>query len=130
MSPQRRNFIFLAIVLGMLLAALDPTIVATALPTIVANLGDAWHQSWVVTGYLQRDGDQMWLTQYGSQQVNYVYSLLLAGIVDKLSRSPSFEGRPDRREVQAALQRIAHRVLAQRDWNDEAPTMALPRGGR
>ncbi|MDT5348003.1 MAG: hypothetical protein QOH91_1290 [Mycobacterium sp.] len=82
------------------------------------------------TGYLQRDGDQMWLTQSGSQQVNYVYSLLLAWIVDKLSRSPSFEGRPDRREVQAALQRIAHRVLAQRDWNDEAPTMALPGGGR
>jgi hypothetical protein len=41
MSPQRRNFIFLAIVLGMLLAALDPTIVATALPTIVANQCDA-----------------------------------------------------------------------------------------
>ena len=34
-SPQRRNFVFLAIVLGMLLAALDQTIVATALPTIV-----------------------------------------------------------------------------------------------
>lgn len=51
-SPQRRNFIFLAIVLGMLLAALDQTIVATALPTIVADLGDAGHQSWVVTSYL------------------------------------------------------------------------------
>jgi hypothetical protein len=37
-SPQRRNFVFLAIVLGMLLAALDQTIVATALPTIVADL--------------------------------------------------------------------------------------------
>ncbi|ETZ99316.1 sugar (and other) transporter family protein [Mycobacterium kansasii 824] len=51
-SPQRRNFIFLAVVLGMLLAALDQTIVATALPTIVADLGDAGHQSWVVTSYL------------------------------------------------------------------------------
>ncbi|MGH3525150.1 MAG: MFS transporter, partial [Mycobacterium sp.] len=51
-SPQRRNFIFLAIVLGMLLAALDQTIVATALPTIVADLGGAGHQSWVVTSYL------------------------------------------------------------------------------
>jgi hypothetical protein len=40
-SPQRRNFVFLAIVLGMLLAALDQTIVATALPTIVADLGGA-----------------------------------------------------------------------------------------
>src|ERR1700744_4320057 len=51
-SPQRRNFVFLAIVLGMLLAALDQTIVATALPKIVADLGGAGHQSWVVTSYL------------------------------------------------------------------------------
>lgn len=52
LNPQRRNLIFTAIVLGMLLAALDQTIVATALPTIVADLGDAGHQSWVVTSYL------------------------------------------------------------------------------
>jgi len=52
LSPQRRNFVFLAIMLGMLMAALDQTIVATALPTIVADLGDAGHQSWVVTSYL------------------------------------------------------------------------------
>ncbi len=51
-SSQRRNFVFLAIMLGMLMAALDQTIVATALPTIVADLGDAGHQSWVVTSYL------------------------------------------------------------------------------
>ena len=51
-SPRRRNFVFLAITLGMLMAALDQTIVATALPTIVADLGDAGHQSWVVTSYL------------------------------------------------------------------------------
>ncbi|HEY6646456.1 MAG TPA: MFS transporter, partial [Mycobacterium sp.] len=52
MSPQRRNFIFVAVLLGMLLAALDQTIVATALPTVVADLGGAGHQSWVVTSYL------------------------------------------------------------------------------
>ncbi|EUA10119.1 sugar (and other) transporter family protein [Mycobacterium kansasii 732] len=51
-STQRRNFVFLAVVLGMLLAALDQTIVATALATIVAHLGDAGHQSWMVTSYL------------------------------------------------------------------------------
>src|SRR5256885_9633560 len=51
-SPQRRNFVFLAVLLGMLLAALDQTIVATALPTVVADLGGAGHQSWVVTSYL------------------------------------------------------------------------------
>ena len=58
MSPaqatgQRR----LAAVLGslmlvMLLAALDQTIVATALPTIVGDLGGLEHLSWVVTAYL------------------------------------------------------------------------------
>ncbi len=51
-SPQRRNIIFVAVLLGMLLAALDQTIVATALPTVVADLGGAGHQSWVVTSYL------------------------------------------------------------------------------
>ena len=51
-SLQRRNLIFVAVLLGMLLAALDQTIVATALPTVVADLGGAGHQSWVVTSYL------------------------------------------------------------------------------
>jgi MFS family permease len=41
-----------AIMLGMLLAALDQTIVATALPTIVGDLGGANHLFWVVTSYL------------------------------------------------------------------------------
>jgi EmrB/QacA subfamily drug resistance transporter len=51
-TPQRRNLIFVAVLLGMLLAALDQTIVATALPTVVSDLGGAGHQSWVVTSYL------------------------------------------------------------------------------
>lgn len=79
----------------------------------------------VATGYVQRDGEQMWLTPAGAQQVDYVYSLLLAWLVDKLARSPGFEGRPDRREVEAALQRIAHRVLAQRDWHDGQSAPAI-----
>ena len=36
----------------MLLAALDQTIVSTALPTIVSDLGGLDHLSWVVTAYL------------------------------------------------------------------------------
>src|SRR5437764_11952440 len=40
------------LMLGMLLAALDQTIVATALPTIVGDLGGLNHLSWVVTSYL------------------------------------------------------------------------------
>jgi hypothetical protein len=44
--------IFIALMLGMFLAALDQTIVATALPTIVGDLGGLNHLSWVVTAYL------------------------------------------------------------------------------
>ncbi len=41
-----------ALMLGMLLAALDQTIVATALPTIAGDLGGLNHLSWVVTAYM------------------------------------------------------------------------------
>ncbi|MFG3151008.1 DHA2 family efflux MFS transporter permease subunit [Streptomyces sp. NPDC048219] len=41
-----------ALLLGMLLAALDQTIVSTALPTIVSDLGGLEHLSWVVTAYI------------------------------------------------------------------------------
>jgi EmrB/QacA subfamily drug resistance transporter len=86
----------------------------------------------MATGYVQRDGDQMWLTPAGNQQVEYVYSLLLAWIVDKLSRSPGFAGRPDHRQVEVALEHVAHQVLAQRDWYDERPARtglrAIPQG--
>jgi EmrB/QacA subfamily drug resistance transporter len=44
--------IFAALMLGMFLAALDQTIVSTALPTIVGELGGLDHLSWVVTSYL------------------------------------------------------------------------------
>ncbi|MFC0437261.1 MDR family MFS transporter [Kutzneria buriramensis] len=51
-SRGRINAIFGMVLLGMLLAALDQTIVGTALPTIVGDLGGAGHLSWVVTAYL------------------------------------------------------------------------------
>ncbi len=53
--PMTRRGVYLpigALLLGMLLAALDQTIVATALPTIVSDLGGMDHLSWVVTAYL------------------------------------------------------------------------------
>ncbi|MEU9149866.1 MDR family MFS transporter [Streptomyces sp. NPDC048417] len=52
LDTRRRNVVFVTIVLGILLAALDQTIVGTALPTIVSDLGGAAHMSWVVTSYL------------------------------------------------------------------------------
>ncbi|MFD6973784.1 DHA2 family efflux MFS transporter permease subunit [Streptomyces sp. NPDC059979] len=41
-----------ALLLGLLIAALDQTIVSTALPTIVSELGGLSHLSWVVTAYM------------------------------------------------------------------------------
>ena len=43
---------FSGLLLAMLLAALDSTIVSTALPTIVGELGGLEHLAWVVTAYL------------------------------------------------------------------------------
>jgi EmrB/QacA subfamily drug resistance transporter len=51
--PQPRvRVIFMALMLVLLLASLDQTIVSTALPTIVGDLGGLSHLSWVVTAYL------------------------------------------------------------------------------
>src|SRR6204780_5258085 len=41
-----------ALMLGMLLAALDQTIVSTALPTIVGDLHGGSHIAWVITSFL------------------------------------------------------------------------------
>lgn len=52
LEGRARILAFSTIGLGMLLAALDGTIVSTALPTIVGDLGGGNHVSWVVTSYL------------------------------------------------------------------------------
>jgi EmrB/QacA subfamily drug resistance transporter len=52
LTGRARTIAFATVALGMLLAALDGTIVATALPTIVGDLGGGAHMSWVVTAYL------------------------------------------------------------------------------
>lgn len=52
LNGRARQIAFITIALGMLLAALDSTIVSTALPTIVGDLGGGNHVSWVVTSYL------------------------------------------------------------------------------
>ncbi|WP_329165644.1 MDR family MFS transporter [Streptomyces sp. NBC_01267] len=52
-QPQRSVMVAIgALLLGMLIAALDQTIVSTALPTIVSDLGGMEHLSWVVTAYM------------------------------------------------------------------------------
>jgi EmrB/QacA subfamily drug resistance transporter len=49
---RRILIVFPGLMLAMMLAALDSTIVATSLPTIVTDLGGLTHISWVATAYL------------------------------------------------------------------------------
>ncbi len=52
LSHRDKTIIIAGLMTGLLLAALDQTIVATALPTIVGELGGIESLSWVVTAYL------------------------------------------------------------------------------
>jgi EmrB/QacA subfamily drug resistance transporter len=75
-------------------------------------------------GYAQRDIDRLWLTPSGAREVDFISSLLQGWIVDKLTRSADFEGRLDRVQVEAALNRITHRIVAQPDWDDDRPKLS------
>ncbi|SIR23274.1 MDR family MFS transporter [Micromonospora avicenniae] len=52
LNSRQIRLLMIGLMTGMLLAALDQTIVGTALPTIVGELGGISHYSWVVTAYL------------------------------------------------------------------------------
>lgn len=52
LNKRRIWIIFSALIAGMLLASLDQTIVSTAMPTIVGQLGGVEHQTWITTAYL------------------------------------------------------------------------------
>lgn len=71
----------------------------------------------IVGGLVLRAGDDLWLTQAGLREVDAVSAVIVSGIVHKLDRSQDFAGRPDREAVEAALERIAHRILVQREWD-------------
>jgi MFS family permease len=76
---------------------------------------------------LETDG-KLWLTQDGVKQVDAASAAIVGKIVDKLARSPAFEGRPDREQVEAALERIAHRMLVQRGWDDDRALVGASAG--
>lgn len=52
LTKRRIWIIFSALIAGMLLSSLDQTIVSTAMPTIVGQLGGVEHQAWITTAYL------------------------------------------------------------------------------
>jgi EmrB/QacA subfamily drug resistance transporter len=51
-TSNRRNIIFVALLLGMLVAATNQTLVSPAMPVIVAELGGIEHYSWIATSTL------------------------------------------------------------------------------
>ena len=52
LTQKRIWIIFSALIAGMMLSSLDQTIVSTAMPTIVGQLGGVEHQAWITTAYL------------------------------------------------------------------------------
>ncbi|MGY1636121.1 MDR family MFS transporter [Geodermatophilus sp. SYSU D00742] len=52
LTRRRVNLIFSALIAGMLVSSLDQTIISTAMPTIVGDLGGVSHMAWVTTAYL------------------------------------------------------------------------------
>src|SRR5919199_5667098 len=52
MSNRRRTAVTLGVMTGMFLAALEATVVSTAMPTVIASLGGLSHYSWVFSAYL------------------------------------------------------------------------------
>jgi EmrB/QacA subfamily drug resistance transporter len=52
LSRRRIIFVLISIILGMLLSALDQTVVGTAMPRVIADLNGLQHYAWVATAYL------------------------------------------------------------------------------
>ncbi len=52
MSTRRRWAVMIGVMTGMFLAALEATVVGTAMPTVIASLGGLSHYSWVFSAYL------------------------------------------------------------------------------
>lgn len=52
LTRRRIWIIFSALIAGMLLASLDQTIVSTAMPTLVGELGGVEHQVWITSAYI------------------------------------------------------------------------------
>lgn len=79
LSHRQIQIVFVGLMGGMLLASLDQTVVATALPTIVGELGGLQHLSWVITAYLLASTSSMPL--YGKLSDLYGRKLLFQAAI-------------------------------------------------
>jgi hypothetical protein len=132
------NVVFVTILLGLLLSALDQTIVSTALPTIVkASVGvppgvlRPFFRDVVTAGYLARaDDGVLALTERGQAEVDQVVAAWKAWLMGEL-RGWLEEHEVDseqRREVEEALGRITLRLV--READAEAGRTGVPSGRR
>ena len=102
-QPARQRgllVIYSALMLALLLAALDQTIVSTALPTIVSDLGGLSHLSWVVTAYILATTatTQVWGKlgdQYGRKYL-FIAAIVIFLIGSALCGLSPQHGRADR----------------------------------
>lgn len=97
----RLGLILTGLMLGLLVAALDQTIVSTALPTIVGELGGLNHLSWVVTAYLLAStvSTPLWgklgdligrKTLYQTSIVIFLVGSILCGIAQDMAQLIAF----------------------------------------
>ena len=79
LTHRQIQIVFLGLMAGMLLASLDQTVVSTAMPTIVGELGGLQHLSWVITAYLLTSTSSMLL--YGKLSDLYGRKLLFQAAI-------------------------------------------------
>jgi hypothetical protein len=75
----------------------------------------------VSSGYATRAGDLFTLTPTGTTEISYARGVISKWIADTLAEQPEFETRPDRMQVQGALERVARGVLQERNETDDGP---------
>jgi EmrB/QacA subfamily drug resistance transporter len=93
-TEQEISRVFAGLVIVLALGAIDQSIVATALPRIVADLGGMSHLSWVVTAYVLASTATMPLygklsDQYGRKPVLYfaIFAFLLGSVLSGAARN-------------------------------------------
>ncbi|ULU24157.1 MDR family MFS transporter [Dyella terrae] len=93
-DEQEINRVFAGLVIVLALGAIDQSIVATALPRIVSDLGGMSHLSWVVTAYVLASTATMPLygklsDQYGRKPVMYfaIFMFLLGSVLSGAARN-------------------------------------------
>jgi EmrB/QacA subfamily drug resistance transporter len=103
LTHRERTIVIVGLMTGLLLAALDQTIVSTALPTIVGEFGGINHLSWVVTAYLLASTASMPLwgkisDLYGRKRIYqtaivlFLIASMLCGLAQSLWQLIAFRG--------------------------------------